>query len=256
MNDDQGQTSALDRGLAMLEFLATARESSTAEIAAGVGLSRSTTYRLVERLAGAGFLERTSPAGRWRLGAAAARLGAAAAQSSDVAQVAPDLLRVLVQQTRETVGLGVPGTDEMVFIYRERGPQAVAVNPPLGARRPLHCTSIGKAYLASLPLAEAHDVVRRIDLTRFTDHTLTSVTDLETDLAETRRRGWSVDRREFEPSVTCCGAAVRDHTGMPVAAISASGPTRRTTPLLDRLGPVVQSTADAISRRLGYAPED
>lgn len=247
---------SLDRGLTILSFLAGKPEAAVNDIAKGVALSRSTTYRLVDQLAAAGWLTRTGTAGHWRLGPAAARLGAAAGGARDVAQVAPDLLRVLVQQTRETVGLGVPGADEMVFIYREQGPNAVTVSAPLGARRPLHCTSVGKAYLAALPPEEASRIVRRLDLVAFTASTLTTVEALEADLDAIRARGWSQDEREFEASVACCGAAVLDHQGRPVGAISASGPHKRMLPALGRVGPVVVSTAEAISRRLGHLPED
>lgn len=251
---DINQGGSLDRGLAILQFLVTAREVPVAEIAEGVALSRSTTYRLMDRLQALGFVVRVGDQGRWKLGPAAARLGAAAAQSADVAHVAPELLRVLVQQTQETVGLGVPGGEDMVFIYRELGPHSIAVNPPLGARRPLHCTSIGKAYLAALPAAEARSLVSGLELVPFTTHTITSREALRVELSTIRRRGWAEDHREFDDTVTCCGAAIRDASGMPVAAISASGPYRRTTPMLSRLGPLVAATAEAISRRLGWTP--
>jgi DNA-binding IclR family transcriptional regulator len=42
--------------------------------------------------------------------------------------------------------------------------------------------------------------------------------------------------------------------GRPVAAISVAGVTDRISPDLSRIGAVVASTAEAISRRLGYDP--
>ena len=42
--------------------------------------------------------------------------------------------------------------------------------------------------------------------------------------------------------------------GNPVAAISAAGPAARMERSLDRFAPIVTSTAETISRRLGYAP--
>lgn len=243
----------LDRGLAILDYLASVREATVPEIAEALRLTRSTTYRLVDRLDQAGYLAPAS-SGQWRLGPAAARLAMTAVQSTDVVHAAPDLLRSLAQQTRETVGLGVCNADEMIFVYRERGPQAVSVSAEIGARRPLHCTAVGKAYLAALPDGERRAILRRITLTAYTPRTITSRNLLEAELADVHRRGWSSERREFSDAAACCGAAVLDRTGHPVAAISTAGPAGRMERSFARIAPIVASTAEAISRRLGHAP--
>ena len=56
-------------------------------------------------------------AGMWVPGPTAARLAVSAVQSVDVVQIAPEYLRMLVQQARETVGLAVRSGDEMVFKF-------------------------------------------------------------------------------------------------------------------------------------------
>ena len=78
---------------------------------------------------------------------------------------------------------------------------------------------------------------------------------LEAELADAHRRGWSCEHREFSDAAACCGAAILNHTGHPVAAISAAGPADRMERALERIAPIVASTAEAISRRLGYAPQ-
>lgn len=251
---EQVAASALDRSLSILDYLATTRGATTGEIAAAVRVSRSTTYRLVERLRQRGYVDDIGHTGVWHLGPAAARLALAAVQSSDVAQIAPEYLRMLVQQTRESVNLGVPRGTEMVFIYRDKGPQTVAVHGDVGARRPMHCTSVGKAYLAALPKEERDQILSKMVYHAFTPKTITSRKELEEEIQRTIDRGWSEDRGEIDPSSTCCGAAIRDNMGRPVAAISVAGVTDRISPELSRIGAVVASTAEAISRRLGYDP--
>lgn len=248
--------SALDRSLSILDYLATVPAgASVAQIAVAVHTTRSTTYRLMDRLRQRGYIDDLGQSGNWHLGPAAARLALAAVQSSDVAQVAPEFLRMLVQQTRESVNLGVPRGTEMVFIYRDRGPQTVAVQGEVGARRPMHCTSVGKAYLAALSPEERDPILRKLVFHAFTSETITSRSALERELEVTRKRGWSEDRGEIDLASTCCGAAIHDSLGRPVAAISVSGLTDRVLPELHRIGPVVASTAEAISRRLGYDPD-
>ncbi|HEV3012348.1 MAG TPA: IclR family transcriptional regulator C-terminal domain-containing protein [Actinomycetota bacterium] len=44
---------------------------------------------------------------------------------------------------------------------------------PVRARRPLHCTALGKAYLAALPGQELEARLTGVELTRFTASTIT-----------------------------------------------------------------------------------
>src|SRR5215213_3558904 len=94
----------------------------------------------------------------------------------------------------------------------------------LGSRRPLHCTSLGKAYLSALHDEKKRSLIGELDLKRYTANTITDAAALEAEVAATKERGYAVDRVEVEEGVACLGAPVRDHRGLPVAAISIAGP--------------------------------
>ena len=175
-----------------------------------------------------------------------------ALQSTDVMQVAPELLRALLQMASEAVNLAVFDSDSMVLLYREQGPQSVTISSRLGSHRPMHASSLGKAYLSAMAEAERRVLLGRLTLKRYTDATITSPAALDREVADIRARGYSLDRSEFEATLACCAAAVFDHRGQPVAAISVSGPAERVTPQFERFGPLVAGTARAISERLGY----
>ena len=49
------------------------------------------------------------------------------------------------------------------------------------------------------------------------------------ELRLVRRSGHAVDREEYLPGVICVGAAIRNHLGAVVGAISASAPALRAT---------------------------
>ncbi|MDP9936818.1 DNA-binding IclR family transcriptional regulator [Paenarthrobacter nicotinovorans] len=248
-----GGKGSLDRGLELFNYLAQSGEASTADLVQAMGMSRSAMYRLVERLQEDQYIVQ-NPAGQWRLGPSIARLAMAAVQSVEVMDVAPELLRALAQQTRESVSLGVLSGHEIVFVYRELGPQSVRVSAELGARRPLHATSIGKAYLAGLGERERSTILRQLDLHSYTPHTITSRARLEEDLSRSLERGWTEEHQEFDLSSTCCGAPIYDHTGQVVAAISVAGPAERMKLHTETIGPLASATAAAISRRLGFEP--
>ncbi|MFC9557038.1 IclR family transcriptional regulator [Rhodococcus sp. NPDC056960] len=242
---------ALDRGLAILTHLTRVRSCTTPELADALGLSRSTTYRLVERLRDSGWLV-DEPSGHVRLGPAAARLASAAVASTSLKDAAIPALRALLTATQETVSLAVPNELSMVFVHRERGPRPVGVSAELGTSRPLHCTSVGRAYLAALPPVQCENVLDALIQSPQSPVDESSIDALRDEIERTRQRGWSQDAREFDPSSSCCGAAVFDHTGQPIAAISVAGVAERMENILDEIGPMVRATAAEISATLGY----
>lgn len=242
----------LERGLSILQFFKRSPDAAIPEVAASVGLSRSTTYRIAERLRELGFLEVNRVTNRWRLGREAVQLGVVALQSTDVMQVAPELLRVLLEMAGEAVNLAVFDVDSMVLLYREQGPQSVTISSRLGAHRPMHASAIGKVFLSAMDERERRVLINRLTFKRFTESTITSAVALDREIAEIKARGYSVDRSEFEATLACTAAAVFDHRRQPVAAISVSGPAERIMPQVDRIGGLVADTAKAISERLGF----
>ena len=112
--------------------------------------------------------------------------------------------------------------DAVVYIHKEEGTVAVKMTAQLGSRRPLHCTALGKAYLAALPDQELEARLAGLELTRFTASTITDPAAMAAELGRVRERGWAVDAEEVEEGVYCLGAAVRDHRQLPVAAKNCS----------------------------------
>jgi IclR family transcriptional regulator, acetate operon repressor len=242
----------LERGLAILQFFKRTPEAGMADVAAALELSRSTTYRIAERLRELGFLEINTSNSMWRLGRETAQLGVAALQSTDLMRIAPPVLLDLLEGTREAVNLAVFDSDSMVLIFREQGPQSVTISSRLGSRRPMHASSLGKAYMAALKAEDRHALIARLDMKRFTPETIVDPAALERSLINIQKRGFADDRREFEQTLACCAAAVFDHRAIPVAAISVSGPAERILAKFDRIGAEVVLAARAISARLGY----
>lgn len=92
-----------------------------------------------------------------------------------------------------------------------------------GLRLILHAGAPGKAYLAHLPPRELDDIIPRLELTRFTDNTITTREGLLRELAAVRRQGYAVDNSEYTESTGCVGAAILDSRQYPVGAIWVHG---------------------------------
>src|SRR4051794_39005876 len=244
----------LNKGLAALQLVADRGSATVADVGAGVGLSRSTAYRLVDRLRASGYLQEARLPGAVRLGPPPGRVGLAALNQMEIMDVAPARLLELAQNAGETVNLAVPQRDEMVYVYQAEGPGAVKVTAHLGTRRPLNCSALGKAYLASLAPDELDERLRRLQLVRLTASSIVDATAFLGELDATRARGYALDREEAEDGVACVGAAVRDYTGRPLAAISVVGAAERMPAKHDTVAPLLLAAAADVSQRLGFLP--
>lgn len=243
----------LAKGLRVLEFTAERRNTTPAEISRELGLSRSATYRLVERLVASGWLAEATGGGL-RLGSRALLLGAAGMGQTDLVQLAPPLLRMLATSAGDTVNLAVPDGDFMTYVAQEEGSEAVRVTARLGTRRPMNCSALGKAYLSTLSDAERDERLANMSYVALTDRSLTDAASLRAEVIRTRLRGYAIDDAEVEQGVSCFAAPVYDFRGTSVAAISVAGPTERVRSREADISAAVQACARNLSLELGFLP--
>ena len=109
------------------------------------------------------------------------------------------------------------------YIDKVDSPLPLKVDHPIGALSPLHCTALGKAFLA-FGAARLPD-----DLPAFTPRTMTTRRALSDEMERTRARGYAVDDEEFAPGIRCVARPIYDDAGAMVAAIGVSGPSVRVT---------------------------
>ena len=153
--------------------------------------------------------------------------------------------------------LAVLQGDAMMKVAKRESRHPVRVDTgTLGKTDAPHATATGKAMLAWLP----EDDMRRVlahGMARFTPKTITEWPALIEALRHVRRNGYAVDDEEYQPGVICVGAAIRDHKGAVVGAISASTPTMRASDAhLDagaRRGRLGRARAVGRARRAGLA---
>jgi len=78
----------------------------------------------------------------------------------------------------------------------------------VGRQLPAHATSLGKALLAELSVAEVENVLQDGGLDQLTAYTVTSREQLDEQLELIRARGYSLERQENTLGVACVGVAV------------------------------------------------
>ena len=250
-------SSNVERALTLLTYLSRhPGEHGVRSLAAQLDMSPATVYRLLETMQGMGFVKQNPATERYGIGITAVQLGIAALGSLDLTAVAPERLRALAQETGESAFLVVRDDAEIVYLMKEEGEQSIRTTARLGSRRPLHCTALGKSFLATMPPAEAEAILSRTGLPAVTPNTITDLWALREDLAHVRVRGYSTDHEEVEAGLACIAAPIRDYRGVTIAAVSVAGPVARILPYEERFGRRVVATALEISTALGYVPRN
>lgn len=248
-----GGVQSVDRAISVLEVLARKGEARVTEVAAAIGVHKSTAFRLLSSLEERGLVEQDRDRGGYRLGLGILRLAGAVSARLDVNRHGRPVCERLARELGETVNVAVVQSHYAVNVDQVQGPAAISAHNWVGQLTPLHATSSGKVLLAHLPLANRRDLLAAAGLPRFTTATITSATTLDRQLSTVRERGYATTVEEYETGLNAIAAPIRSHHGQVVAAVSASGPAfRLTTERMAALAPTVVAGAAEISHLLGY----
>jgi IclR family transcriptional regulator, acetate operon repressor len=245
-------TAALDKALDVLDAVGGAPGGlSQPELADRLGLPRTTLYRLLGTLVARGLVRRDPARRVYALGSRCFEYARSAFAMPDLVAAAAVELRALRDMTGETTYLATLDGHEVVSLERCDGAHSERSNSAIGVRKPLHCTSQGKAILAALPPDERDAIVKELKLDAVTPRSITDRRRLQAELRLTATRGWSIDDEEIVPGVRCCGAPIVDAAGAVRGAISVAGPVFRLTPdRLELIGPEVAEAARRVGAQL------
>jgi IclR family acetate operon transcriptional repressor len=244
----QGGVRAVTRALDLLiELSSWERPVGLTELARRVDLHPTTALRLLESLRSRRFVHQTADRS-YVLGSQTFEVGSAFLRNVSVWSQANQLADQLATSTGETASVGVLDGGQILYIAISRGQQDVGIASAPGTRHPAYCTSLGKAIMAELPAESVARILRDDPPVRLTPKTLVDMDSMWRELALVRKRGYAVDNEERTPGVLCVGAAIRDHAGKPVGALSISGPaTRMRDKGIAELGRSVVVSAQAFS---------
>ena len=250
---------SVDRALSILEAIAeTGREVALSDLANRLGLNVSTCHHIVSTLVARGYVVKGARRGSYCLGPQLLVLTGQVNWQDDLPRRAEPAMDQLNQETGEAVHFAVLRDGEMVTLVKRDALHALRVDTTAAGKAvACHATATGKALLAWMPKRDVQTSLKRHGMQRFTKHTITRPTALLKELAEIRRTGIAMDWEEFQPHVVCVGAAIHDHTGAVVGAISVSTPTPRVDDThVARVREAVAQTARHLSTGAPSVPEE
>ena len=242
-----------EKAIKVLELLSTYDAPvRLVDLARSLKMNKSTAYRLLEKLRQLGYVRQDEPNGRYMLTVRMWEVGVRAFRRFDMRVWAKPHLEQIHQKTNETTVLAVLDGREVVIVDKIDSGQAIQTFSPLGSRSPIHCSSLGKAFLMSNPdglLAGLSE-----PLQAFTSRTVTSLAKLRHDVSVAQREGVATALDEFREGVSGISAPVIGVEGAALGVIGITLPTARAKGAsFTAAKEVVRANAIELSRALGHS---
>lgn len=243
---------SVDRAISILQVLARLGAAGVTDIAAEIGVHKSTAFRLLATLESRGLVEQHAERGRYQLGYGVVQLAAGAANKHNLSILSRPVCRELAEAVGETVNVAIHDGRNVISIDQVLGSSAVTTINWVGQHTPMHATSAGKVFLANMPPEQVGAILTE-DLERYTPHTVVEPALLRQQLRAVRDRGYAVTVEEHEIGLAAVAAPIRSLDGQVVAAVAVSGPTFRVNEqTIPTVAGHVVGAAAKISQRNGY----
>lgn len=254
----RGTVQSVTRSIRLLEEIAESAEIGLTELTRRTGLRPSTVHRLLATLIECGYVVQGPHSNRYRLGHRVAALsGTIDERLARLRAAARPSLTELRDEYDETTNLSVLDGLNIVYVDQLASARAVRMFTRIGSRVPAYATGAGKAMLAFAPEAVRAELLAAGPYERFASNTITTPERLAEELERVRKRGYALDREEYDEGVACAAAPIFDHTGGAIGAISVSGPASRMYRMdLTHLAEQVAEGALRTSRELGHRAGD
>lgn len=206
----------------VLLMLRSTSDLRVVDVAAEVGVARSTAHRLLNTLCASGLLEKDEVARSYQAGPALVEIGLKSVGVFDLRAEARPVVQRLAEETGETVHVITLQAPNVLFLDGVEGGHVIRAVARTGLLRPAHTAAAGKVLLAELSAAELRETYsppspenRRI------------LQALEKELDLVRVNGYATNFSESEPDLHAVSVGVHDRRGRLRAALSVSAPSYR-----------------------------
>lgn len=240
--NDGGNVRAVDRALSILDCFANGQTSfSLTELSKELGLSLTTTLRIIGTLENHDYLSRNPDDGRYYLGFRLAQIGNIALSNMDISRIAQPFLQNLLEQFHESVGIYLLHGDSRVCVARMNGTKSLRFVAMLGSTLPLTRGAAGRMLLAHLPEENAKRLL--------SDDPFTTLADLN----QIKQIGYAHSLGERDAAVESFAAPIFSADGNIYAAVFLTGPIGRfSEETCAKIIPAVKQAALDISIHMGY----
>jgi IclR family transcriptional regulator, KDG regulon repressor len=254
IQEDKNYVAVMGKIFAVIEYFiensSKEKSLSFSEISGSLPFARTTVHRILYSLEKLGYVEKDETHSRYQLAAKFFDLTAQAVHFRKLRSVARTAMQSLLLRFGETVNLGILDDGQVRYIEVLQSPSALRIAATPGERNPMHCTALGKTFLAYLPEKEILAILEKHPLIRMTPKTITQKKHLLEHLAMVREKAVALDMEENLGGVVCVAAPIFDQGGRVIASLSVSGPATRMKPKLTQIQEELRSSAVTTSQML------
>jgi len=243
---------AVDRALKLLTLVGDMPGLGLSELSRLSGTSKARTFRLLQTMEGAGFVQRKGTEASYWLSHQALRLTVQAERQLDLVRLGQPVLDAIGPRSDETAQIRVRQGLESLCLCKWETSRIIRYHASVGRASPLYAGA-SKILLAYAP-ANVREAVLAAPRQSFTAGTPVDEAALLRDLAQIRATGHCVSRGEVAPEAFSAGAAIFDATGTVVGAFLIAAPlVRASGSRADELLSLARQGAADISRALGHS---
>lgn len=199
------------------------------EISKEIKLSKSTVFGLVKTLEQKNYIVQDRSSGAYRLGPSMLKLAIDSFERIDIVEISRTYLQALSDDIGEVTHLARREGFNATYLLRADSRTVhrnLILNSRVGSVSPLHCTSMGKIFLADMGEVEMQEFLEQ-DLTEYTTNTISCPEALKRECENVRTQGYALNLSEFEEGIAAIAVPIRDSTRRVVAAINCAMPSAR-----------------------------
>jgi IclR family transcriptional regulator, KDG regulon repressor len=209
-------SNSVRKAFEIIKFISNNQGSlSLSELGRQLNMNKTTMFRYLETLEVLNILERRDS--NWYLGIELFSLGHKVDANSRIVERIHPSLQEISRRLNETVNLVGMYDNSALYLDKVESSRSLQMRSKLGDHLPLHCTSLGKAILSTLPDVEADRILNIIQLKKYTAHTVTNLSELKEQIKFVKENGYSLEIEELEPGLSCIAVP------LPIKAINFYG---------------------------------
>jgi DNA-binding IclR family transcriptional regulator len=218
------------RLFALLEVIAQKDQYfSLQSLAEELGLPKPTLHRMLQQLEGAGMIQRDGDGRQYSTGLRLRRMAENLLLNNTVHGARHLVLRQLVEEVGETCNITTCSGHEVLYLDRVEtvAPLRFYLHP--GSRVPVHCSASGKLFMTQMSPSQRRRLLGYTTLSKFTEKTLTTLEQVESEIERVKRDGYAMDDEEFLPGLVCVAVLVPVPEGKSNLAVAIQAPIMRMT---------------------------